>query len=437
MKKNPAHLNHQLNKGTTVTQHKFELMFFVAVLVIVTALCQQGTADDKWTQWGGNQRDFDVENVQLSDEPQVTEKWRRDLGNGYSAILCEGDRLYTMYRQDDDEHIVCLNRSNGKTIWDIDYPAPLDKEADASFGKGPNSTPMLVGDHLICVGFNSDVHCLSNSDGTIVWKTNLIKDHGGTEVGFGYSASPIHYAGNIILPVGGKGKAVMAFAVADGAVAWSSLDFKNSYGNPLLLTDNGVTHIVYASTDDVIALNPDNGKQEWTKALKNQWNTHAFAPAWDSKNRILFVSSFRQSHGISILDSESKSQDPSQSGYEVVWSDNRSGIGFSNAVSIGKMFIGSTGGTGSPLITAFDVADGKVQWKERGFAKANFLTVGEHLVILDGKGNFAVAKPNAKNLNVVFKQKVLSAEKVWTVPTLVGNTLFMRDQKEIVAMEIK
>ncbi len=407
------------------------------VVLVSSVFPTQISADETWTQWGGDQRDFSIDNVKISAQPVLTEKWRRDLGNGYSAILCDGNRLYTMYRRDDNEYIICMDCSDGKTVWEKYYPAPLSKDADPSFGKGPNATPLLIGDRLICVGFNSDVHCLNKANGEIIWKTNLIKDYQGTSVDLGYSASPIHYGDNVILPVGGKGKAIMAFAVTDGSVSWSALDYQNSYGTPLLFTDNGVDQFVLASTDDVISVDPANGTKLWSFPLKNQWNTHAFVPVWDAKNKILFVSSFRQSHGLNVVANESTAGDGEEVSFEKKWSDNRSGIGFSNAVLVGDIICGSTGGTGSPLVTAFDSVGGSVLWKERGFAKCNFLAVNEHLVLLDAKGVLAVAKPDSRGLNVIKRQKVLSAEKVWTVPTLVDNTLYMRDQKEILAMEVK
>jgi hypothetical protein len=56
--------------------------------------------------------------------------------------------------------------------------------------------------------------------------------------------------------------------------------------------------------------------------------------------------------------------------------------------------------------------------------------------LLDENGVLAIARPNQSQLNVVQKQQVLNAPKAWTVPTMVGNRVFLRDQKEIVAYEL-
>ena len=74
-------------------------------------------------------------------------------------------------------------------------------------------------------------------------------------------------------------------------------------------------------------------------------------------------------------------------------------------------------------------------WRERGFSKANCLGAGEYLIILDEDGQLALAKPTPEKLNVVSKTNIL--EKVtWTVPTLVGTTLYVRDKKNIVALDL-
>ncbi|NIX22128.1 MAG: hypothetical protein GWN07_20765, partial [Actinobacteria bacterium] len=41
--------------------------------------------------------------------------WRRALGEGYSAILAEGGRLYTMYRAGETEAVVALDAASGET----------------------------------------------------------------------------------------------------------------------------------------------------------------------------------------------------------------------------------------------------------------------------------------------------------------------------------
>jgi len=99
-----------------------------------------------------------------------------------------------------------------------------------SYGSGPNSTPLLVGERLFVVNFTGRLCALDRSTGRILWQQELWKDHGGTFRDVGYSASPIAYRDTIVLPVGGKDKAVFAFRQSDGAVVWKRQDFENAPG---------------------------------------------------------------------------------------------------------------------------------------------------------------------------------------------------------------
>ena len=241
-------------------RHTNIVLASAGVLLATTAGC----ASDKWLQWGGPGRDFSsAVTIQWSgDGPK--EIWRRDLGEGYSGILADGDRLFTMLRRGDDEVVVALEADTGKTIWEYAYPAPLPKEADPSFGKGPNSTPLIEGDRMITVGYNGLVHCLNKNDGRVIWAVDLVKKFKGSPLQYGYSASPLHYGGTVILPVGGEGQAVVALKMADGSVAWKGQSFTNTYSTPLLIDVGGQAQLVMVMSAEVVGMDPNNGSLLWS-----------------------------------------------------------------------------------------------------------------------------------------------------------------------------
>jgi outer membrane protein assembly factor BamB len=404
----------------------------LATFTLVAGWTTISRGQQAWTQWGGdNGRNFSVVDTELPAEPKPELLWRRDLGGGYSGILCQAGRLYTMFRDGNDEIVTCLDADSGETVWEYRYNATIPEAADTNFGEGPNSTPIIIGNRIVTVGFIGDMHCLDLQSGEVVWRTSLWKDHDATPLGFGFSASPLHYRGKIILPIGGAGQTIKAFRVQDGTVAWSALDYPNSYGTPLLITVDGLDHLIVSLTESVIGVDPEDGSECWSFPLKNQWDTHAFVPVWDERNQLLFVSSFQQSHGLSLTRQEDRV------GYDVAWSIAKTGIGFTNAVRVKDVIYGTTGGTRSPLITAFDLNQGKVLWKERGFGISNMLSVDGRLLFLDEKGTLVIAEPDAGSLNVVVEQKVLDSDKGWTFPTLVGQTLYVRNQKQVAAWRLK
>jgi len=81
------------------------------------------------------------------------------------------------------------------------------------------------------------------------------------------------------------------------------------------------------------------------------------------------------------------------------------------------------------------LATGEVLWRAKGFRKGSLVLADGQLVILGENGKLAVAeaKPAA------YREKAsgrVSRNRCWTVPTLVGGKLYVRDQEQIVCLDI-
>ena len=75
---------------------------------------------------------------------------------------------------------------------------------------------------------------------------------------YGYASSPIAYRDTIIVPVGGRGKAVMAFNQPDGKVVWARHDFGNVYSSPILIDVAGLEQVVVLMDGALVGVNPVN-----------------------------------------------------------------------------------------------------------------------------------------------------------------------------------
>ena len=124
----------------------------VGAVIAAATLMLPGAAlaepTENWTQWGGPRHDFYAPSEGLATEwPEggPPTLWSRELGDGYSTILAEDGRLYTMYRSEDQEAVVCLDAATGKTLWEHRYDHDPDAGHVTQFGTGPRSTPLIVG----------------------------------------------------------------------------------------------------------------------------------------------------------------------------------------------------------------------------------------------------------------------------------------------------
>ena len=77
----------------------------------------------------------------------------------------------------------------------------------------------------------------------------------------------------------------------------------------------------------------------------------------------------------------------------------------------------------------------EIAYQDRTFPKSNFVLADGKLIILDEDGNLALATATPTALKVISKVSVLK-NLAWTVPTLVGTKLYLRDRRTITALDL-
>jgi hypothetical protein len=221
---------------------------FGAVSQVFAQITTRGVS---WTQWGGPQRNFQTEATGLKDTwpasgPPVV--WKRALGEGYSAPSVEHGVLYTMYGKPREEVVIAANAETGQTLWEHTTPMTFQSDVAREMGNGPYSAPLVVGDRLFTTGVAGRLQCLDKKSGQLLWTQQLWADHRGSQMMYGYASSAIAFRNFVIVPVGGRGKALMAFHQADGKVAWSRNDFGNVYSSPILIDVSGLEQLAVLVT---------------------------------------------------------------------------------------------------------------------------------------------------------------------------------------------
>ena len=384
-------------------------------------------AGDDWPQWGGPDRDFTVEARELSrnwGEHGPPELWTRPLGGGFSAIVSDGRMLYTMYRDGDEEIIVALHPKNGKTKWEHRYAAPIPTAHTLStqYGNGPNGTPLLLDGKLVTLGFMGHVRCVEVRKGGLLWSHDLGKTFGVKIPYFGHATSPLSVGKNALIVAGG----LLAFDLESGELAWENRDFEGSYGSPRLVGSDGQQQIVTPLSGHLAGFDPKTGKTLWSQEHKNQWGTILTSPVVDAAGRV-FISA--AGVGSILVDPAAKNADAQR-----VWQADKTQIAHSNAVRDGNWVFASVGDSAA-FITATSLEDGSEIWRERGFGRANLVRVGDDYLLLDFEGQLALVELSGEGMEVV-TQASINDEPTWTPPTLIGTTLYVRDESRIAALDL-
>ena len=403
-------------------------------------------ATSDWRQWGGPNRNFLSDAVGLADVwpdtgPRVL--WSRPLGLGHSSIVVDEGRLFTLYRPGKEvsrsgpweakESVIALEAATGETLWEYEYPSePLNFR----FGAGPHATPLVVGDRVFAAGTNKQIHAFDKATGKLIWSHDLVIDFGAPPtlirpaVKAGYACSPIAYKDTIILGAGGDGQAVMAFRQSDGSVVWKSSDFLVAPAAPILIDVDGQTQVVVVGGQTINGLDPNTGELLWSHGHDTKGDMNTSTPVWGDDN-LLFVTSAYNGGSRALR----VTRQGNRTLVEQLWFTNRLKIMFANAIRIGNHVYGTSGDFGPAFLTAVDIKTGELVWQDRGFGRSSLVYADGKAIIMDEDGSLVLARVSPEGLKVLSKTQLFETTS-WTVPTLVGTTLYARDRERITALDL-
>lgn len=396
-----------------------------------------GQTSPPWGQWGGPSRNFHVSAGRIAEtwpESGPTQLWNRALGEGYSSILVDQGLLITMYREGDDEVVIALDANTGATTWQFGYDAPLLNNGyfDVwlnSAGPGPYSTPVIAGETVFTVGVNGHFHALDKRSGEVRWSHNLVNTFDLLDYN-AFASSPLVYGPTVILPLGGSGHGVVALDQETGAIAWRSADFDLAPGSPILINVDGQDQLVVLGQQELVGLNPRDGRRLWNHPHENELGLNISMPVWGPDNLLFLSSAYDSGSRLVRL-----RQIDGHTNTEEMWFNNRIRLHFGNALRIDNVVLGSTGDFGPAFMAGLDIETGRELWRERSFARAHMLYADNKLVIVDEDGEVAVASLTADGLHVHARRKILT-ENAWTPPTLADSILYIRDRKNILALDL-
>lgn len=403
-------------------------MFLFAVLLPIDAQVQ-----NTWTQWGGPNRNFMVDSKGLANSWSAEgpkKLWKRDLGEGHSSIVSDGERLYTMYRNAEKEVVIALDPKTGKTLWEYSYDAPTTG-MNYKEGYGPHATPLVIGDKVFTVGALANLLALDKKTGKVIWSHDLWKEYKGKVMDRGYSPSPIAYKDTIIMTVGGAGQALMAFKQKDGSIAWKKQDLDVSPSSHMIVKVDGQDQMIAFMGKAITGIDPNNGELLWSHTHETSWNLNITTPVWGNDNLLFLSSAYNGGSRVLKL---TKGADGKTSVSEV-WAHKRMRVHHGTAIRIGDYVYGSSGDFGPAFVVAVNVKTGDVVWQDRSFAKTNLLYADGKMILLDEDGTLAIATVSPEGMKIL-SQVELMDKLSWTAPTLVGKTLYVRDRKTLVALDL-
>ena len=121
------------------------------------------------------------------------------------------------------------------------------------------------------------------------------------------------------------------------------------------------------------------------------------------------------------------------SGYSVkeIWRNTEMKNHFATSI----YYQGHLYGFDNSILKCIDAGTGAEKWKTRGYGKGTLIAADGHLVILGERGNLGLAEATPAGFVEKAGFPALKG-RCWTVPTLAGGRLFLRDEQEIVCLNL-
>lgn len=346
--------------------------------------------------------------------------WRVPLGDGFSGISVAGGRLFTLYAKGKDELAVAHDTATGREIWRV----RIDDKYESDMGGGPRATPTVDGNLVYALSANGQLHALDTATGRRVWARDLKRDFGAKLPQWGVSTSPLVEGNLLLLDVGGSsGKSAAALDKKTGKTVWTSQSDQPGYSAPVAITVGGVRQVLFFTGTALTALTPADGKLLWRVPWRTDYDVNAATPIFVAPDKVFISSGYDT--GAALL--RVKPNGPP----DEVWRSR----GMKNQFSSSVLHGGHLYGFDNKVLKAMEAATGKDKWRQSGLGHGSLIYADGHLIVLSESGQLTLVEASPAGYSEKAKAEVLSG-KCWTAPTLANGRLYVRNESEMVALEM-
>jgi outer membrane protein assembly factor BamB len=377
-------------------------------------------AAQDWPQWRGPNRDGALAAFK---EPaawpdRLIEKWKIEVGLGYSSPLIVGDRLYMFSREGSEEVMRALDAATGKELWRSAYPAAFEvMKAAARHGAGPKSTPTFANGRLFTLGMTNIVTAFDAKSGKQLWQ----KPATPAQPLYHTAMSPVVDGNLVIVHVGGPGNAALAaFDVATGAERWTWTADSPAYGSPIVADLGGTRQVITYTHRYLLAVSTANGALLWQRPFTTPSDTTAQTPILF---RDMLIQAGRE-RGFTAFRVVRKGDAWTT---EDVWQTKEVSSHMTNPVVIDGVLYGLSHLNAGQYF-ALDLATGQVLWRSEPRQAENVAIsrAGNTIFALQNNAELVVIRANRSAFEPVKRYEVAKSE-TWAQPAISGNRVYVKD----------
>ncbi len=400
-----------------------------ALLIIIASGIVVSAAD--WPQWRGPERNG------ISRETGLLKAWPEkgprqfwainNLGAGYGALAVKGDRVFVQGSSSSASILFCLNRADGKVIWQT----ALGQKLDEGRGNGPRGTPTIDVDRVYVLTEAGDLACLRVRDGSSIWRRNILKDFGGENPHWLISESPLVDGNNLIVTPGGPDAGIVALNKMTGATVWQSKGLSDSahYSSCIVADVGGVRTILGFTSKAAVGVRASDGKPMWRYQTVANRTANIATPVFFD-NKVFYTSAYNTGAALLGLKVQGGEDMKAEEIYFTREMQNHHG----GVVLVDRHIYGFS----NNILTCLEFDTGNVKWKDRSVGKGS-LTVADGMLYLLSESN-VVGLAEATTKGYAEKGRFSIPDQgypSWAHPVVSDGRLYIRNQGWLASYDVK
>ena len=361
-------------------------------------------------------------------------------------------------RHDGSARLTCMKSETGDELWRFEYPT--NYEDLYGYDNGPRTCPVVDGNRVYIFGPEGMLHCVSVSDGKLLWSVDTAAKFHVVQNFFGVGSAPVVEGELLIVQIGGSppgrartlldtrdsvqgnGSGIVAFNKWTGEVVYQITDELASYTTPTLATINGRRWCFAFARGGLVGFEPRSG----TVDFHYPWRSKKFESVNASNpvvvGDLVFIS---ETYG---LGSSLLTVRPG--GYKVVWKDSERRrnkamqLHWNTAIHHEGYLYGYSGRHSRGCeFRCVELRTGKAVWSHRVHERSSLLYADGHFISLGEFGTLTLIRPTPEKLDVVSKIQLIDGhgdERIkypaWAAPVVSNGFLYLRGKDRLVCLDL-
>jgi len=189
---------------------------------------------------------------------------------------------------------------------------------------------------------------------------------------------------------------------------------------------DGLRHAVFFTGTQIQAVEPSSGRLLWTREWETSYDVNAATPIFVAPDRLFVASGYGVGSTLLRIRVDGDDSEPTE-----VWRTSELQNQFSSSVLVDGYLYGFN----NAILMCVDAATGERMWRLRGFGHGSLIYADDHLIVLGERGTLALFRATPAEPREVARTRLFDS-KSWTMPTLANDTLYARDESELVALDL-